>query len=71
MKQISDYDKTVRGFAENGRLMKLGLAQIGWKLRYSTFEESCRNGVDTIDEDIWISESEYSKAIDEAWEMIQ
>ena len=51
--------------------MKLGLAQVGWKLRHSTFEESCRNANEEIDEDIRLSESQLSEAIDEAWEMLQ
>jgi hypothetical protein len=71
MNQISYYDQTVRTFAENGRWMKLGLAQVGWKLRHSTFVDSCRNANEEIDEDIRLSESQLFEAIDEAWEKIR
>ena len=71
METISYFDQSVRDFAENGRWMKLGLAQVGWKLRYSTFEESCRNANEENDEDIRLNESQLSEAIDEAWERIR
>ena len=71
METISYFDQSVKTFIENGRLMQLGLSQVGWKLRFKSFEENCRDVNELLDEDLQLDEGQLWRAINDAWELIQ